>query len=1004
MASICLFVFIIHARSDTLITKSGDLISSKTLRTVIKYSLYPSLAKHIFHLSPKGVLVSPAQTIGIYPFASTMKPYLLNSFERSALEEVSQPISSLSFCRGHGFTFMFERESNRLVSVFGHGLLINELDRRNYPGVFLNQYAEKPSKQFRVMKQQRKVAGPSNVLAGGVSVDTVPSRERQIKSNLSQERRSLEKKSVPRGSSKRKGPCASGVPRWVELAIAFDKIMCDNFNGNDQKLHKFTRTAVQDAGAIFERNTCVKLRIVFDGKTCKEETISPYFDDNEYRKAPLSLEKCSSIECEGASFVLANLRKFWRDRGNRLDLYPRNDAVLFFSGYNTGTNVVGAAFLKSICDPLLGFAWVETPRDGMRSTPEYDIMVAAIVHELGHLLGAKHDERGVMQSNLHHNDVKSLSDKSAYEISKFIDEDARSWCVSREVAITGFLNKTKWYHTRSYGEGKVFALGRGNMTRMSQVRKNEFILFDFRTYQRRRAVSLSSLFVMSKYIPAGIRKSRKGSPPNPPTGKYKAGLPDEVYKLTVVSSLSNTNHGSIMKDNSPYGSISVANIQSRFSNDVLVGEILPDLKSARYGILFQNKTGGYDKSSISSFRKFANWSERNVVSHSLICTSVASPLSKDLVWMYMTEGFGRRVLRYKVAINLDNSGRLENGWGPELVVPGWYGPQSGGISVWVHDVTDDGQPDLVFGFYEWSKATYSAYYRVGRNLDKKGRVTGGWSDFRPIEGDVEDVHHQIFYRFQQLMIADVGREQPMMMAWQGNSLQVPYNAFSELRFHTPKLTFAKLGKAMGCHKCLKSRYKILNCETDLKLCAATFDELRIHKDSLGKRTSRALSELRHVSKERHPQDIFCRGFNYLYQKKRDGSHNCDITDDEFVISNGIIEEYLHLLNETKPGVFFKESRIVNKERTTGVNGPKRKPTIGEVTLKVSRKGRIGAIRKALKRIGMPIGKFPDFKVKARAERVGVKTWKVILFFHAKFKKELPSSRIQKSEFRRTQLK
>lgn len=89
---------------------------------------------------------------------------------------------------------------------------------------------------------------------------------------------------------------------------------------------------------------------------------------------------------------------------------------------NEGTNVAGAAFLQSECDPLLAFAWVEALRDGMRSTLTHVIVVAVIVHEIGHLLCVNHGIRGVMTPKLQRNDLKSLSDESPYEISKFIDE------------------------------------------------------------------------------------------------------------------------------------------------------------------------------------------------------------------------------------------------------------------------------------------------------------------------------------------------------------------------------------------------------------------------------------------------------------------------------------------------------------------------------------------------------------------------------------------------------
>lgn len=151
-------------------------------------------------------------------------------------------------------------------------------------------------------------------------------------------------------------------------------------------------------------------------------------------------------------------------------------------------------------------------------------------------------------------------------------------------------------------------------------------------------------------------------------------------------------------------SLSMARIQSEVNNDAVLCYIDPDMNAARYVILFENKHGGYDKSNSSGYHKVRNWSSRRVVcmvvSQRLTSGAISDYRSNGLLWIYFSEGIGRRILRYRVALNLDLSGKPENGWSSEVSVPGWYGPSSGGITACIRDVTWDGKPNLVFAFFE----------------------------------------------------------------------------------------------------------------------------------------------------------------------------------------------------------------------------------------------------------------------------------------------------------------
>ncbi len=67
-----------------------------------------------------------------------------------------------------------------------------------------------------------------------------------------------------------------------------------------------------------------------------------------------------------------------------------------------------------------------------------------------------------------------------------------------------------------------------------------------------------------------------------------------------------------------------------------------------------------------------------------------------------------------------------------LVTPDWFSWQNDGAAVAATDVTGNGRPDLVVLMVDNPAGQNRGLYRVGRDLDQGGDVTGGWTPWIPV--------------------------------------------------------------------------------------------------------------------------------------------------------------------------------------------------------------------------------------------------------------------------------
>ena len=89
---------------------------------------------------------------------------------------------------------------------------------------------------------------------------------------------------------------------------------------------------------------------------------------------------------------------------------------------------------------------------------------------------------------------------------------------------------------------------------------------------------------------------------------------------------------------------------------------------------------------------------------------------------------------YRIGWELDGTGQILDGWTGPVLISGWFGDQNQGGGIAVADLDGNGSPDLIVFHIDHPSGGNHGYYRVGRNLNTSGLVSGGWSDPVQIPG------------------------------------------------------------------------------------------------------------------------------------------------------------------------------------------------------------------------------------------------------------------------------
>jgi Domain of unknown function (DUF1929)/FG-GAP-like repeat len=134
----------------------------------------------------------------------------------------------------------------------------------------------------------------------------------------------------------------------------------------------------------------------------------------------------------------------------------------------------------------------------------------------------------------------------------------------------------------------------------------------------------------------------------------------------------------------------------------------------------------------AGFARVPNWGSWENQGGGIAVADVNSNGQSDMIVFQIDNPAGANRGLYRVGRNLDALGNMAGGWGAWIEIPDWFAWENQGGSVAVADLDNDGQPELVVFMIDNPPGQNQGYYRVGKNLNATGAVTGGWGPWMPI--------------------------------------------------------------------------------------------------------------------------------------------------------------------------------------------------------------------------------------------------------------------------------
>lgn len=237
---------------------------------------------------------------------------------------------------------------------------------------------------------------------------------------------------------------------YFELAVAHDRTFCSRHGGNATHAGEAISALVLRIYPFFFDVVDLQLVAVFShcgslsrdpfAKRAALQSLNPLcrrtpggnitsHGDEENHNGGEEEDECSS-----ARRILETTSRFFVAESSRIAY----DAAYLFTGYDDGSSIAGAAYLRGACVPRYRFGWVEITSSVY--TPQ---VVTVLTHELGHTLGAQHADAGFMQPRIPRELVAGdnwfFAQKSIFQMREFIRRISSAQCL---VAHVGYAPNT----------------------------------------------------------------------------------------------------------------------------------------------------------------------------------------------------------------------------------------------------------------------------------------------------------------------------------------------------------------------------------------------------------------------------------------------------------------------------------------------------------------------------------------------------------------------------------
>jgi hypothetical protein len=132
---------------------------------------------------------------------------------------------------------------------------------------------------------------------------------------------------------------------------------------------------------------------------------------------------------------------------------------------------------------------------------------------------------------------------------------------------------------------------------------------------------------------------------------------------------------------------------------------------------------------MAGFINVPNWASFENQGADIAVTNLDNDQRQDLIVLRVDSAAGKNQGFYQVGKNLDGAGAVTGGWGNWIEIPDWFPFENQGAGIAIADLDQTGRPDLVVFMIDNPPNKNQGYYKIGKNLDANGNVTGGWSNW-----------------------------------------------------------------------------------------------------------------------------------------------------------------------------------------------------------------------------------------------------------------------------------
>ena len=814
---------------------------------------------------------------------------------------------------GYGYTFAYEKTSRHLISAWGPSLQLHPVDHALFPGVMINSATYKAP---TFLDEEQSV--PKDLVSHGL--------QRALQSHKRHGRECLAIKS-----------------------LSFDVIMSHSFGkmyGNDGDVAKQIMAAMfHRISELFIHSVCVGIQSNYKTYFGKEEFYSEFFMDEQ------SVMECASNKsCVVSDEILNSIHR---------PGFPAYRAGALFTGYSIPHSTLGGAAIRS--SPCFSRK--------LWTIGSSDVVLA---HEIGHILGARHDRSGIMMPIVDHHQPLELSIASQAQIIQFMQRSSTAWCL-----------RFQYYHklhskvnlSDQFPRKPLFTQGFARNSIVTIFQEYSIVCHRKDCLPTRGKYNDKDVFYTIRPIEQCnySKHATKMEPEHNISNGKNNGNSQHVRRIPLSFSRNYRPHAvAFASPGNGNSTLMLIATEKRFR----LGQWGDYFSNIRYfvGYGFDDSSGSppvlrgsnhipihipqYYRKRIGSER--VNW-PLSINRVAMAAGQIRSPRSTDLFILIQFIRSNKLQLIYIIGFDLDQHGQVNGGWSKQRritsPVQGYYGPRFSQMSISIADVNGNGKPDLLMSVYGYNLLPYEStitHYSgviIGLDIDEDGKFTGGWTDvFVP-----KNVHELTTFGYAQkctgLMVSRSWKE--IQNVTDAKSFKTYHFINTEVSQNRSLLN-ALLPTAINvpdgfeltksCKQCLSSEDTLYQrCVHTFENCGKDVDEVLVTNAFKSTNNTKPMEKMvpsrflsmpvnDSVIMKKGESTLFCTGLIDIIQTafaSSDFSEFCSYLERDWLISRGAEYEIKHVLHSPNQRDWNDFEMKTLYSDPSGIGGKHNKPIVAQ---------------------------------------------------------------------------